>query len=79
MNQRDREVPQLEQVEGGATAKRRRAGDIQFGTLHILPTLLSTPNAHATFFAFAVASQKDEGTAGIIFKARSQGQRGRGG
>ena len=73
MGQCDREVPQLEKVEGGVVAEHCRAGDIQFGTLHILPTVLSTPNAHATFFAFAVASQKDEGTAGNIFRAKSRG------
>ena len=77
MAQRDKEVSQLEQVEGGTTAKHRRACDIQFGTLHVLPTFLSNPNAHATFFAFAIASQKDKGSAGIIFRAKNKGQRGR--
>ena len=73
MAQHNKEVHQLEQVEGGATAEHCRAGDIQFGTLYVLPTLLRPLNAHAKFFAFAVASQKDEGTAGIIFRARSRG------
>ena len=77
MAQHDREVPQPEEVEGGVATEHRQIGDIQFGTLHILPTLLSTPNAHATFFVFAIASQKDEGTVGIIFRAGSRGQRGR--
>ena len=64
MAQRDREVPQLEQVEGGATAEHRRAGDIQFSTLHVLPTLLSTPNAHATFFLLQLLHKKMRGPPG---------------
>ena len=58
MAQRDKDVPHLEQVEGGATAEHRRIGDIQFGTLHVLPTLLSTPNAHAIFWLLQLLHRK---------------------
>ena len=61
MAQRDREVPHLEQVEGGARAKHRRTGDIQFGTLHVLPTLLSTPNSHALFFCICSCFMERQG------------------
>ena len=48
--------PTLSKLKAELTAKHRRTSDIQFGTLHGLPTLLSTPNAHAIFLAFGVAS-----------------------
>ena len=64
MAQCDREIPQLGQVEGGAAAEHRQAGDIQFGTLHILPTLLSTPNAHAIFWLLQLLPRKTRGLLG---------------
>lgn len=57
MNQSDREVPQLKQRKGSGGKKYRGLSGTSFVTLHVLPTVVSTANAHVlVFVVFAIAS-----------------------